>query len=305
VNTNFGHTPVLLDGALDGLSPRADGAYVDATFGRGGHTRALLARLGPAARVTVFDRDVQAIKVALELAANDLRVTVVHDNYAVLGERLPAASMDGVLFDLGVSSPQIDDAERGMSFSRDGPLDMRMDQSQGLDASGWLAQVDAGELERVLRDYGDERRAKALARTIVETRQDHPLTRTSQLADLCWRVIGKHEDKHPATRTFQAIRIHINDELGGIQRGLEGALHALKVGGRLAVIAFHSLEDRIVKQYFNQLAKAPPADRRRPPSSEFVARLKLIGKAQFASSAELIGNPRARSAVLRVAEKLA
>jgi 16S rRNA (cytosine1402-N4)-methyltransferase len=229
---------------------------------------------------------------------------VVHDNYAALGERMPEGCADGVLFDLGISSPQIDDAQRGMSFSRDGPLDMRMDQSQGLDASGWLAQVDAGELERVLRDFGDERRAKALARAIVDARQQTPLTRTSQLADLCWKVLGKHEDKHPATRTFQAIRIHINDELGGIRAGLEGAVKVLKAGGRLAVIAFHSLEDRIVKQYFNELSKPPPADRRRPPQA-FAAKLKLIGKAQFANSAELIGNPRARSAVLRVAEKLA
>lgn len=299
------HVPVLLAEALAGLAPAANAWCVDATFGRGGHTQALLARLGPEARVTVFDRDAQAIEQARVLAARDARVVVVHDNYAALGAHLPAGHVDAVLFDLGVSSPQLDDAERGMSFSRDGPLDMRMDQRQTLDASGWLATVDEPELTRVLRAYGEERRAGALARAIVAARNETPLTRTAQLAALCTRVLGKHTDKHPATRCFQAIRIHINDELGGVQQGLAAALEALKVGGRMAVIAFHSLEDRIVKQYFADLAKPPPTDRRRPPGAPFVPRLRLLGKPMFAQAAELARNPRARSAVLRVAEKLA
>lgn len=303
---NFGHRPVLLNEALDGLAPLAPGgSYVDATFGRGGHARALLARLDLASRLTVFDRDPRAIEVATAWAASDPRVVVVRDNYAALAAHLPAGSVDGVLFDLGVSSPQLDDAERGMSFSRDGPLDMRMDPDQGESAAEWLNSVAEGELERVLRDFGEERRAKALARAIVLARGVAPLTRTGQLADLCLKVLGKHEDKHPATRCFQAIRIHINDELGGISRGLTGALTVLKPGGRLAVISFHSLEDRIVKQFFAGLAKPPPTDRRRPPGAAFEARLKLVSKAIFPSADEVRANPRSRSAVLRCAEKLA
>lgn len=297
---------MLLTEALDGLSPlAAGGSYVDATFGRGGHARGLLQRLDAASRLTVFDRDPRAVEAAAALAATDPRVRVVRDNYAALAAQLPAASVDGVLFDLGVSSPQLDDPERGMSFSRDGPLDMRMDPDQGESAAEWLAVVTEGELERVLRDYGEERRARALARAILRARAEAPLSRTAQLATVCLKVLGKHEDKHPATRCFQAIRIHINDELGGIARGLHGALDVLKPGGRLAVIAFHSLEDRIVKQFLGGLAKPPPADRRRPPVENFVPRLKLIGKATFASTAEVRANPRARSAVLRCAEKLA
>lgn len=303
----LGHEPVLLNEALAALLPPQlveGGCFVDATFGRGGHAAALLAS-SRVRQLTVFDRDPEAIAAASLLAASEPRLRVVHDNYAALGEHLAAASVDGVLFDLGVSSPQLDDAERGMSFSRDGPLDMRMDPGQGTSAMEWLASVSEIELERVLRDYGEERKARALARAIVAERAVAPLTRTSQLAELCWKVIGKHEDKHPATRCFQAVRIHINDELGGIERGLLGALKVLKVGGRLAVIAFHSLEDRIVKQFLHARAKPPMVDRRRPPAAEFTPQLKLLGKPVFASESELKRNPRSRSAVLRVAEKLA
>jgi 16S rRNA (cytosine1402-N4)-methyltransferase len=249
-----------------------------------------------------MDRDPQAIQVARSWAQSDTRINVLEGNFSELSTRFGASSLDGVLFDFGVSSPQLDDPERGFSFMRDGPLDMRMDSTQAISAASYLATVDEMELARVLFEYGEERKAKQLARAIVRARSERPLTRTAQLAELCLKTLGRNPDKHPATRTFQALRIKVNEELSSIEAGLSGAEHALKPGGRLAAISFHSLEDRIVKTFLATRAKAPPGDRRLPPAS-FTPRFKLIDKV-MASEQELKRNPRARSAVLRIAERL-
>lgn len=301
-----GHLPVMYAQALDALCVRGDGVYLDGTFGRGGHARGVLDQLGPGGRLLLMDKDPEAIAVAGREFAGDARVSIFRGSFAQLGDWDAAAGgLDGVLFDLGVSSPQLDVAERGFSFGKDGPLDMRMDPDSGESAAQWLARADEREIADVLWRYGEERMSRKIARAIVARRDAQPLVRTAQLAELIASVMPRGKDKiHPATRSFQAIRIFINRELADLEAGLDAAHARLKPGGRLAVISFHSLEDRIVKQFIAQHAKAPPGDRRMPVAREFTPTLRAIGGAGKADDAELAMNPRARSAVLRVAEKL-
>lgn len=301
------HLPVMLAEVMDGLAVKRDGTYLDGTFGRGGHARKILQQLGPEGRLLAMDKDPDAIAVAASLAEGEPRLTLRRGSFADLaGWSLAQAGLDGVLFDLGVSSPQLDVAERGFSFAKDGPLDMRMDPESGESATQWLARADEREIADVLWRHGEERQSRRIARAIVARRQEQPLQRTAQLAALIASVLPRGGSKiHPATRSFQAIRIHVNRELADLEVGLDAALSCLKPGGRMAVISFHSLEDRIVKQFMARHAKAPPADRRRPAVENFVPSLRLVGGATKAGEAELSANPRARSAVLRVAEKLA
>ncbi len=301
------HLPVLFAEVMDGLAVKGDGTYLDGTFGRGGHARGVLQRLGPQGRLLVMDKDPEAIAVASALADADARVAWCRGSFAGLAAWAETASgLDGVLLDLGVSSPQLDVAERGFSFGKDGPLDMRMDPDAGESAADWLAHASEQEIADVLWLHGEERQSRRIARAIVAQRHETPITRTAQLAALIAGVMPRGDAKiHPATRSFQAIRIHINRELADLEAGLDAAMARLKPGGRLAVISFHSLEDRIVKRYMAQRAKAPAGNRRMPEQTGFVPSLRLIGGAQKAGDAELAVNPRARSAVLRVAEKLA
>jgi len=297
--------PVLFAQVLDGLQVIENGIYLDGTFGRGGHARGVLHELGPGGRLLVMDKDPEAIAVAEHAFGDDARVGIRRGSFADLGQWDAAVALDGVLFDLGVSSPQLDVAERGFSFGKDGPLDMRMDPDAGESAAQWLARADERAIADVLWTYGEERQSRRIARAIVARRAEQPLTRTAQLADLIASVMPRGDSKtHPATRSFQAIRIHINRELADLETGLDAALAALKPGGRLAVISFHSLEDRIVKQFMQRHAKAPPSNRRLPEAAAFVPTLRLHGGAIKAEADELAVNPRARSAVLRVAEKL-
>ncbi len=300
------HLPVLFAEVMDGLAVRADGTYLDGTFGRGGHARGVLQRLGPQGQLLVMDKDPEAIAVAMQLAAVDARLHWRRGSFAELAQwPATARGLDGVLLDLGVSSPQLDVAARGFSFGKDGPLDMRMDPETGESAAQWLAHASEKDIADVLWIHGEERQSRRIARAIVARRAQEPLLRTAQLADLIASVMPRGDSKtHPATRSFQAIRIHINRELADLEAGLDAAMQQLKPGGRLAVISFHSLEDRIAKQFMLRHAKAPPANRRMPVEVAFTPTLKLVGGAQKASAAELATNPRARSAVLRVAEKL-
>jgi 16S rRNA (cytosine1402-N4)-methyltransferase len=300
------HVPVMLGEAVEGLSVQPDGRYLDGTFGRGGHARAVLARLGPAGRLLLMDRDPQAIAAAQIEFAVDSRVSIRHANFSTLGEwDETAAGLDGVLLDLGVSSPQLDEAQRGFSFMTDAPLDMRMDTTQGESAADFLAHADEHEIADVLWRYGEERHSRRIARAIVEDRATTPFTRTGQLAALIERIVGRREPgKHPATRSFQALRIRVNGELEALDQGLAAALDRLNDGGRLSVISFHSLEDRAVKLFMRDQSGRVQNSRRGPPVQAAAARLVAIGKAQFPSDAEIAANPRSRSAVLRVAEKL-
>ncbi|MEO8809387.1 MAG: 16S rRNA (cytosine(1402)-N(4))-methyltransferase RsmH [Rhodanobacter sp.] len=301
------HIPVMLGEAVEGLSVQAGGRYLDGTFGRGGHAREVLSRLGPGGRLLLMDRDPSAITAARAEFAADARVAIRHANFSSLAEwDQTSAGLDGVLFDLGVSSPQLDEAARGFSFMVDAPLDMRMDTTQGESAAEFLAQADEGEIADVLWRYGEERHSRRIARAIVADRDSTPFERTGPLAGLIERVVGRREPgKHPATRSFQALRIRVNGELDALQHGLDAALARLNPGGRLAVISFHSLEDRAVKQFIRDQSGRVQNSRRGPPVPPVQARLEAVGKAQFASAAELAANPRSRSAVLRVAEKLA
>ncbi|MGB4342899.1 MAG: 16S rRNA (cytosine(1402)-N(4))-methyltransferase RsmH [Moraxellaceae bacterium] len=309
--TAFVHQTVLLDEAVVSVLGARDGVYVDATFGRGGHTRHLLAQLDADARVIGFDKDPQAIAAGQLLAAEDARFSIVHESFADILDVITAmglaGSVNGVLADLGVSSPQLDDAERGFSFMNDGPLDMRMDVTRGQSAAEWIAGVDETELARVLFEFGEERHSRRIARAIVRVRAESPITRTKQLADIVAEAHPAWEKhKHPATRAFQAIRIFINNELGDIERFLRDALRVLKPQGRLAVISFHSLEDRLVKQYFQKEAKGDDFPPGLPITVDMLKpRLKIIGKAIDPSVEEVSANPRSRSARLRVAEKIA
>ena len=301
------HLPVMFSEVMEGLAVKAGGTYLDGTFGRGGHARGVLAQLGPAGRLLVMDKDPEAIAEAGRLAHDDARVAWRRGSFADLA-RWPLADpgLDGVLLDLGVSSPQLDVAERGFSFGKDGPLDMRMDPDSGESAAQWLAHASEKDIADVLWTYGEERQSRRIARAIVARRGDAPLLRTARLAELIASVMPRGDSKiHPATRSFQAIRIFINRELVDLEAGLDAALERLKPGGRLAVISFHSLEDRIVKRFMASRAKAPPANRRMPVELPFTPVLRLLDGAQKAGPAELAANPRARSAVLRVAEKLA
>ena len=300
------HLPVMFAQVMDGLAVKADGTYLDGTFGRGGHARGVLSKLGPGGRLLVMDKDPEAIAVAEREFGADARVAIFRGSFAELGAwNAAAGGLDGVLLDLGVSSPQLDVAGRGFSFGKDGPLDMRMDPDSGESAAQWLARADEREIADVLFTYGEERQSRRIARTIVARRAAEPLLRTAQLADLIASVMPRGDSRiHPATRSFQAIRIFINRELSDLEAGLDAAHARLKPGGRLAVISFHSLEDRIVKQFIARHAKAPPANRRMPVEAAFTPTLRDIAGALKADAAETAANPRARSAVLRVAEKL-
>ncbi|WP_134676859.1 16S rRNA (cytosine(1402)-N(4))-methyltransferase RsmH [Ectopseudomonas khazarica] len=311
-DTNYRHITVLLDEAVEGLAVRGDGCYMDGTFGRGGHSRLILQKLGPDGRLLGFDKDPLAIATGEALAAEDGRFVVVQRSFAELGEEAVVRGLDGqvsgILLDLGVSSPQLDDPERGFSFLNDGPLDMRMNPDAGVSAADWIARADEDEIARVFKDYGEERFAKRMARAVVQRRVEQPFTRTSDLAKVLTEANPAWEKgKNPATRAFQGIRIFVNNELGDLERGLEAALESLEVGGRLVVISFHSLEDRIVKQFMKRQAKGEadklPRDLPIIPKA-FEPRLKLIGKPVYASDEELKANPRSRSAVMRIAEKL-
>jgi 16S rRNA (cytosine1402-N4)-methyltransferase len=300
------HVPVLFAQVMEGLAVKADGTYLDGTFGRGGHARGVLQRLGPGGRLLLMDKDPEAIAVAGREFGGDARVAIRRGSFAGLAQwDATNGGLDGVLFDLGVSSPQLDVAERGFSFGKDGPLDMRMDPEAGESAAEWLAHASDKEIADVLWTYGEERQSRRIARAIVARRVETPLLRTAQFADLVSSVLPRGDSKiHPATRSFQAIRIFINRELADLEAGLEAAHARLVAGGRLAVISFHSLEDRIVKQFMARHAKAPPANRRMPVAAAFVPTLRLVDGAQRAADAETACNPRARSAVLRVAERL-
>ena len=308
----YTHRTVLLDEAIDALEirdARRDGVFVDGTFGRGGHSKKILGQLSAQGRLLAFDKDTQAVAVAEQLAAGDQRFSIMHDSFATMEEALSSfgvAQVDGVLMDLGLSSPQVDQAARGFSFRADGPLDMRMDTTRGMPASAWLATETQENLEKVIRDYGEERFAFQIAKAIVARRAVEPITSTGQLAALVAGAVKTREKgKDPATRTFQAVRIFINKELEELEAGLTQAYGLLAPYGRLVVISFHSLEDRIVKRFIASKASVPQPDRRLPiravdlpkPAMKLLARIKP-------SDAEIAANPRARSAVMRSAMRL-
>ena len=304
------HMPVLVEESLTALALEADGYYVDATFGRGGHTALILGALGPEGRVLAFDRDPAAIEAGHRRFPDEVRLALVGAPFADIAARVQelvsSRPVRGILFDLGVSSPQLDDPARGFSFRADGPLDMRMDPSSGEPVSAWLARASESEIREVIAKLGEERFARRIAADIVAARARQPLTRTLELAELVARAVRTREPgKNPATRTFQALRMHINDELGQIRRALEASLKLLSVGGRLAVISFHSLEDRLVKQFIQAHSTVDPVLAGLPVIPESAQpRFARVGSKVRASEAELAANPRARSSVLRVAQKV-
>ena len=306
---SFEHITVLLNEAVDALNIRPSGIYVDGTFGRGGHSRLILSRLNEQGRLIVFDKDPAAIAVAQELARQDQRVSVFHQGFSYFDAactELGISQIDGALFDLGISSPQIDDASRGFSFRFDAPLDMRMDTTRGESAAEWLMHADEQEIHEVIKNYGEERFSRQIARAIVAKRIEAPIHTTGQLAEIAAQCVRSREKgQHPATRTFQAIRIYINRELDEVAQVLPQVTARLNTHGRLAVIAFHSLEDRIVKQFMREHSMHAPlpkwaavreADLPKPP-------LRIVGKPIKVGAEELNYNPRARSAILRVAER--
>ncbi|MDX1508266.1 MAG: 16S rRNA (cytosine(1402)-N(4))-methyltransferase RsmH [Woeseiaceae bacterium] len=311
--SDAGHVPVLLEPVLEGLRIRKDGVYVDGTFGRGGHSAAILGALGDAGRLVAIDRDPQAIADAPDWLMDDPRFELIRGECAELESFIErrdlTAKVDGLLLDLGVSSPQLDQAERGFSFLRDGPLDMRMDPEHGRSAAEFIAEVSEAELRSLLSRYGEEPMAKRIARAIVAVRAKSPITTTAELAAIVSNAVPakvRRQKTHPATRTFQAIRIHINNELGQLEAVLEQSLRVLAPGGRLCVISFHSLEDRIVKRFMRDHSREPEAYRGLPEiPEEFRPALRLVGKAIAANDDEIAANARARSARLRVAEKAA
>ena len=304
------HTPVLVEETLSALAPVAGGYYVDATFGRGGHTARLLAALGGEGRVLAIDQDAQAIAAGRLRFADEVRLTLVHAPFADLATLVPAHAHGraclGVLFDLGVSSPQLDDPARGFSFRADGPLDMRMDATRGEPVATWLARAGVDEIREVIATLGEERFARRVAEAIIAARRERPITRTGELAELVSRAVRTREPgKHPATRTFQALRMFINDELGQLERGLAAAASVLAIGGRLAVISFHSLEDRIVKRFMQGVTRIDPELARLPvipPSAE--PTFRAVGRKAKPTEAERAANPRSRSAMLRVVERV-
>jgi 16S rRNA (cytosine1402-N4)-methyltransferase len=301
VDTPWQHTTVLLSEAVDALDLQPDGTYVDATFGRGGHTRLMLSKLSGKGRVIAFDKDPEAIAAAQQI--QDPRLSIRHEGFAHLGD-LPHASVDGVLMDLGISSPQVDNPARGFSFRHNGPLDMRMDTTRGQSVQEWLAEADIQHIAEVIREYGEERFALQIAKAIDARRQERGVpTSTAELAQLVADTVKTREPgKDPATRTFQAFRIFINAELEELQQALNASLQVLRPGGRLAVISFHSLEDRIVKQFITQNSREV-YDRRTPFAAPKVMAFKAIDRVK-PSDAEVQGNPRARSAIMRVAQRL-
>ena len=301
MDTPWQHTTVLLSEAVDALDLQPDGTYVDATFGRGGHTRLMLSKLSDKGRVIAFDKDPEAIAAAQQI--QDPRLSIRHEGFAHLGD-LPHASVDGVLMDLGISSPQVDNPARGFSFRHNGPLDMRMDTTRGQSVQEWLAEADIQHIAEVIREYGEERFALQIAKAIDARRQERGVpTSTAELAQLVADTVKTREPgKDPATRTFQAFRIFINAELEELQQALDATLHVLRPHGRLAVISFHSLEDRIVKQFIAQHAREV-YDRRAPFAPPQVMDFKALQRIK-PSEQEIASNPRARSAILRVAERL-
>lgn len=306
------HASVMLEEALHALAIKPDGIYVDGTFGRGGHSRAILQRLGDAGSLLALDRDWDAIRCAEAIKlSEDRRFQLLQGRFSELQKAVADKgwqfNVDGILLDIGVSSPQLDDPQRGFSFQKDGPLDMRMDKRSGMSAAQWLAHVSEQELAKVLFEYGEERFARRIAGAVVKTRATAPLSTTRQLAELIERTApAREKHKHPATRSFQAIRIAINGELDELKEGLEQATAVLKPGGRLVVITFHSLEDRIVKRFFRDESGGGYQPGKLPlqPTADRKPRLQKIGKALTASAMEVEANPRARSAVLRVAERV-
>ncbi len=301
---------MLVEEALTALALEAGGYYVDATFGRGGHTARILEALGGEGRLLAIDRDAQAIAAGRARFADEVRLTLCHASFAELATLVPAHAAGracrGVLFDLGVSSPQLDDAARGFSFRADGPLDMRMDPTRGEPVSAWLARARVDEIREVIATLGEERFARRIAEAIGVARRERPLTRTSELAELTARAVRTREPgKHPATRTFQALRMFINDELAQLETGLAAAADALAPGGRLVAITFHSLEDRLVKRFMQRESRVDPELARLPmvpPSAQ--PRFRIVGRKSRPGNAELARNPRSRSALLRVAERL-
>jgi len=307
--SEFSHQSVLLDEALDSLNIRPSGIYIDATFGRGGHSRAILQQLDEKGRVIAFDQDPEAVAFGRRQFADEPRLTIEHCNFNQVADVVEqyglTEKIDGVLMDLGVSSPQLDDAERGFSFLRSGPLDMRMDTSRGETARQWLARVKPAELINVLKRYGEEKFAKRIATAIVETREQREIEDTGDLAEIISNAIPvKEKHKHPATRSFQAIRIFINEELQAVEQGLKGAASVLAKGGRLSVISFHSLEDRIVKRFMRDISSRPKLPAGLPVmEADIEVPYRLVGKPVVAGETELEANPRARSARLRVLER--
>ena len=307
---NFKHTTVLLDEAVNGLNITEDGIHIDGTFGRAGHSRLILSQLGEKGKLIAIDRDPQAIAAAAEIT--DPRFSIIHGPFSALAEYVSerdlVGKIDGILLDLGVSSPQLDDAERGFSFMRDGPLDMRMDPSRGHSAAEWLLHAEEADIAFVLKTYGEERFAKRIARAIVERNREQPMTRTRELAEVISIAMPvKDKFKHPATRSFQAIRIWINSELEEIDIALKGAVEVLAPQGRLSVISFHSLEDRLVKRFMRDQSRGPQVPPGIPMTEHQLRalggrELKLLGK-MSPGDAEVSENPRARSSVLRIAEK--
>ncbi len=308
MSQGMAHATVLLNEAVEALQVKADGIYVDCTFGRGGHSRLILEKLGDRDRLIALDKDPTAI--ASGKAFGDVRFRLEHSGFEHLGEvlrKLGVEKVDGVLLDLGVSSPQLDDEQRGFSFRFDAPLDMRMDTSGGQTAAEWLASVEEGELAEVIRDYGEERFARQIARAIVTARQERRILTTKQLSDIVAQSVRTREPgKNPATRTFQAIRIYINRELEELESVLPQCVDHLRTGGRMAVISFHSLEDRMVKHFMRDMAQGDKLPKNVPVRAADVphGKLRLAGKPIYASAEEVAANPRARSAVLRVAERL-
>jgi 16S rRNA (cytosine1402-N4)-methyltransferase len=301
VSNTWTHTTVLLNEAVDALVTKEDATYVDATFGRGGHSRLILSKLSPKGKLIVFDKDPDAIEVAESIG--DARLSIRHEGFKHIGD-LPVSSAAGVLMDLGISSPQIDNPARGFSFRFDAPLDMRMDTTRGQSVAQWLETADVTQLTEVIRDYGEERFASSIAKAIITRRQERgPISTTAELAQLVADTVKTRESgQNPATRTFQAFRIFINAELEELQQALEASLDLLEPGGRLVVISFHSLEDRIVKQFIAKHAK-DEYDRRTPFAPAKVMKLKALGRIK-PSHAEVAGNARSRSAVMRIAERL-
>ncbi len=305
----YTHRPVLLDEVIEALNIRTDGIYIDGTFGRGGHANAILNRLGDKGHLFAMDKDPQAVSSAKQLFANDARFSIEHGSFSQLQQHIAArhwlGKVNGILLDLGVSSPQLDDAERGFSFRREGALDMRMDTSGGTSAEQWINQANESTLAQVFRDYGEERFAKRIAKAIVTNRSESPIRTTTQLAKIIADANPAWEKgKDPATRCFQAIRIFINKELDDLQQFLPQSLTLLSKGGRLAVISFHSLEDRIVKRFIRDQSRGDHYPPDLPiPAANIKAKLKQVGKAIYPSEQEVNNNPRARSAVLRVAER--
>lgn len=302
------HQSVLLDAAVQYLVRDPDGRFIDGTFGRGGHSRLILQQLSDQGRLIGIDKDLEAVRIGEALAAQDSRFTICHGSFAALGELVSENGWDtvsGVLLDLGVSSPQLDDARRGFSFMRDGPLDMRMDTTRGPSAAQWLNAADEKDIADVIWRYGEERFSRRIARSVVAKRQEEPLATTRQLAELVSQAVPRKEkNKHPATRAFQAIRIFINRELDDLELGLKAAVERLAPGGRLVVISFHSLEDRIVKRFMRDLARGPQLPRGLPVTADqSESPFSLVSKALKADVAEVEDNVRARSAVMRVLER--